>query len=318
MRALLSTLVLLAVPLAAIDAADRVFRLAELGASPATLEYTREVTVPELAKLGFRVGGNLVLEERAGDANVVDALAKELVQLKPDAIVAIGGDAIRAAREATSSIPIVVFGSLPRGEGAPSSLAHPGGNVTGVVILGTALDGKRVQLLHETVPNAHRIAGLFIPWALYRQESERQMREVADRLGLELLAFDAKGPDEYPAAFAAMQAAGAEGLVIMAHADLNRDKVQLAKLAIEKGLPTVCEWLEMAEAGCLLGYGPNQKEMRVSLARYIAQILKGKKPGELPIEQPTRYSFGINLKTAKTLGVTVPQSLLAGADEVIE
>ena len=173
-------------------------------------------------------------------------------------------------------------------------------------------------MLHEAVPNARRIAALFVPWALYRQESEREMRTVADRIGVELLAFDAAGPADYPAAFAAMRAAGAEALIIMAHADLNRDKAQLAKLAIETGLPTACEWAEMAEAGCLLGYGPNQKEMRVRLAYYVAQILKGAKPGELPIEQPTRYSFGINLKTAKALGLTLPQSLLAGADEVIE
>jgi putative tryptophan/tyrosine transport system substrate-binding protein len=108
------------------------------------------------------------MEERAGDANAVDGLARELVQTKPDAIIAIGGDAIRAAREATSTVLIVVFGSLPRGEGAPGSLAHPGGNVTGVVILGTELDGKRLQLLHDAVPNAHRFAALFVPWALYR------------------------------------------------------------------------------------------------------------------------------------------------------
>ena len=241
MRSLFFTFILLIVPLVAVQADDRVFHLAELGPSPATLEYTREVTLPELAKLGFQEGGNLVMEERAGDANAVDGLARQLVDTKPDAIIAIGGDAIRATRDATSSILIVVFGSLPRGEGAPSSLARPGGNVTGLVILATALDAKRLQLLHEAVPNARRIAALFIPWALYRRESEREMRKAADSMGLELLAFDAAGPAEYPATFAAMRAAGAEGLIIMAHADLNRDKAQLAKLAIEARLPTACE-----------------------------------------------------------------------------
>lgn len=318
MRTLLLGSMLFSLSLGTVQADDRVLRLAELGPSPATLEYTREITLPELAKLGFQLGHNLVMEERSGDANAVDGLARELVQTKPDAIIAIGGDAIRAARDATSSIPIVVFGSLPRGEGAPSGLAHPGGNVTGVVILATALDGKRIQLLHEALPNAHRIAALFVPWALYRQESEQEMRKVADSIGVELLAFDAAGPAAYPAAFAAMRAAGADGLAIMAHADLNRDKVQLANLALKTGLPTACEWAEMAEAGCLLGYGPNQKDMRIRLAHYLAQIFNGVKPGDLPIEQPTRYVFGINLKTAKALGLALPQTIVARADEVIE
>lgn len=309
---------LLAPPLGRSHAAERVFRLGELGATPATLEYTRRITLPELAKLGFEEGRNLVLDERVGDAGVIDRVAQQLVDSKPDAIIAIGGDAIRAASQATSTVPIVIFGSLPRGQAAPASLARPGGNVTGVVILGTDLDGKRLELLHEAVPGARRIGGLFVPWALYREQSEREMRMVADKVGVELLPFDAEDPTNYARAFTAMRAAGVQGLVIMAHADLYRDREMLTKLALQAGLPTVCEWSEMAQAGCLLGYGPNMQELRRRLASYVAHIFNGRPPGELPIEQPTRYEFAINLNTARSLGLALPLSLLALADKVID
>jgi putative ABC transport system substrate-binding protein len=318
MRRVLLWLMLLTAPLGRLHAAERVFRLGELGSSAATVEYTRKVTLPELAKLGFEEGQNLIIDERAGGADAVDRLARELVQNKPDAIIAIGGDAVRAASQATSSVPIVVFGAVPRGEGAPASFARPGGNVTGVVILGQELDGKRLELLHEAVPDARRIAGLFVPWAMYRDQSEREMRRVADSVGVELLPFDSEGPQNYPRVFEAMRAAGVQALVIMAHADLFRDRDVLAKLALQARLPTACEWSEMARAGCLLGYGPSLQELFGRLAYYIAHIFNGRAPGELPIEQPTRYEFAVNLKTAKALGITIPTALLVRADEVIE
>ena len=193
MRRVFLWLMLLAAPLGHSHAAERVFRLGELGTSAATLEYMRKVTLPELAKLGFEEGRNLILDERAGGADAVDRLARELVQNKPDAIIATGGDAIRAASQATSTVPIVVFGAVPRGEGAPASFARPGGNVTGVVILGPELDGKRLELLHEAVPGARRIAGLFVPWGMYRDQSEREMRKVADSSGLSCSRLIPKG-----------------------------------------------------------------------------------------------------------------------------
>ena len=140
------------------------------------------------------------------------------------------------------------------------ALARPGGNVTGVVILGPELDGKRLELLHEAVPGARRIAGLFVPGRV-RDQSEREMRKVADSLGVELLPFDAEEPEDYARVFEAMRAAGVQGLVIMAHPDLFRDRDVLAKLALQAGLPTACEWSEMARAGCLLGYGPSAQEL---------------------------------------------------------
>jgi putative ABC transport system substrate-binding protein len=309
---------MLACPLGASTAGERVYRLGELAVSAASLEITRSVTLPELATLGFDEGRNLILEERAGDAAAMPGLARELLLTKPDVIMAIGADAIRAATEATTEVPIVMFGASPVGKGLAASLARPGGNVTGVVILATELDGKRLDLLRETVPQARRIAALLLPSAPLRQASEREMRDVAASTGVELLPFDAGGPEDYPAAFAAMRAAGAQAVVVMAHQAFNRDAALIAGLALEAGLPTVCEWAEMAQTGCLLGYGPSRTKLRRRTAHLVAQILRGAAPGDLPIEQPTHYEFAVNLKTAKALGLTVPQSILGRADEVIE
>jgi len=186
------------------------------------------------------------------------------------------------------------------------------------VILGTDLDGKRLDLPHEAVPGARRIAGLFVPWAIYRTESELGMRTVAESAGAALLPFDAGQRGDYQGVFASMREKRAQALVIMAHADLYRDRAVLAKLALDAGLPTACEWAEMAEAGCLLGYGPDRQELFRRVAHYVAQIFAGVKPGDLPIEQPTHYKFAVNLKTATALGLTIPPSVLARADEVIE
>jgi putative ABC transport system substrate-binding protein len=144
------------------------------------------------------------------------------------------------------------------------------------------------------------------------------MRAVAANAGIELLFFDSSGPDDYPAAFAAMQAAGAQALVLTANPVFFRDAAPLAQLALKAGLPTACEWAEMAQSGCMLGYGPSRSELRGRMAQLVARIFQGAAPGELPIEQPTRFEFAINLNTAGALGVTVPRSILVRADEVIE
>jgi putative tryptophan/tyrosine transport system substrate-binding protein len=316
MRQLWLLLLALAYPLGASTAGERIYRLGELAPSAASLEITRSVTLPELAKLGFEGGRNLILEERVGDA--APGLARQLLLTKPDAVIAIGAEAIRAASEATTEVPIVMFGASPVGKGLAASLARPGGNVTGVVILAAELDGKRLDLLREAVPAARRIAALLLPSAPLRQASEREMREVATSTGVELLPFDASEPEDYPAVFAAMRGAGAQAVVVMANATFNRDAALLARLALETGLPTVCEWAEMAQAGCLLGYGPNRPELRRRLAYFIAHIFQGVTAGDLPIEQPTHYQFTINLRTAKALGLTIPPTLLVRADEVIE
>jgi putative ABC transport system substrate-binding protein len=285
-----------------------------LAPSAPSLQYTREVTLPELVKLGFEEGRNLVLDERAGVAADMPRLTAEILHANPDAILAIGGDAIRAATEATSTVPLVLFGAPPSGSG----LAHRSGNVTGVVILGAELDAKRLDLLREAVPAAKRIAALLLPTAPLRTATEAALKTVATAAGLELLIFDAASPADYPAAFEAMRNADAQALVVMATARFNRDAEHIEGLAHAGGLATVCEWADMAKSGCLLGYGPIRTELRRRVAYQIAHLFRGAAPGDLPIELPTRYEFAVNLKTAQALGIVIPQFVLIRADEVIE
>jgi putative tryptophan/tyrosine transport system substrate-binding protein len=318
MRRIALILWLIAGPVAAQTSSERVFRLAELGPSGVSLEITRAATLPELAKLGFHEGRNLVVDERSGDASAIDRLAQELLLAKPDAFIAIGPDAIRAAALATKTVPIVTFGPDLVQLGYAASFARPGGNVTGVVILTEDLDGKRAALLHEAVPAARRVAALFQPSLPYRQAIERGVRAVGASSGIEVLAFEAEGVDAYPAAFAAMRSAGAQALLITGSPTFNRDAELLARLALSAALPVMCEWADNARSGCLLGYGPNRDELRRRIAHYVARIFRGSTPNELPIEGPTHFELAVNLKTAKQLGLDVPASLLAQADEVIE
>jgi ABC-type uncharacterized transport system substrate-binding protein len=308
-------LLLLASPAAA---GDRVYRLAELASSAVSLEITRAETLPELAKLGFHEGRNLILDERSGEATEMEALARDLLQNRPDAIIAIGPDAVPAATGATNTVPIITFGGDPVRRGIATSFAHPGGNVTGVVILTEELDGKRLDLLHEAVPSARRVAALMPPSLPYRQVAEEKMHAVAASRDIDLHIVEASNSGDYPAAFAAMRAAGAEALLITGNPIFNQDSGLLAKLATEMHLPIMCEWAENARSGCLLGYGPNRGELRRRVAHLVAGIFRGIAPGELPIETPTRFELAINLKTATALGIAIPPSLLAQADEVIE
>lgn len=314
----LIVVLLLAVASAGAQTADgRVYRLGVLAPSAASMEITRATTLAELARLGFNEGSNLVVDEGVG-VDTLPHLARRMVQAKPDAIFAIGPEAARAAREATATVPVVVFMDDPVAAGYAESRAHPGGNITGVGISAGELDGKRLDLLHEAAPEAHRVAALLLTSLPDRANHEQPLREVAGRIGLDLLSFDAAGPQDYPAAFAAMRAARAEALIIQANAIFYRDAAQLAALALETGLPTVCEWAEMARSGCLLGYGPSRTELRRRNGEQIARIFRGAAPGDLPIETATRFDFSLNARTAKALGLTVPQSILARADEVIE
>jgi putative ABC transport system substrate-binding protein len=310
------TLVMLGASVTAVPAAEKIYRLGDLEPTAASAEITRSVILPELATLGFKEQVNLAVDERVGDATAFPRLAQELVLSRPDAIIAFGGNAILAAHNADSTVPIVAFGGDLVQLGLAASLARPGGNVTGVVLLGVELDAKRLELLHETVPTVRRMAALVTRSA--RISSEVKMRAVAANNGIELLVFEGDGPDDYPAAFAAMRAAGAQALAMTATPNYYRDAALLARLALEAGLPTICEFAETAHFGCLIGYGPDRPELRRRMAHQVARIFRGAAPGDLPIEQPTHYELAINLNTAKALGLTVPQSLLAGADEVIE
>jgi putative tryptophan/tyrosine transport system substrate-binding protein len=311
------TVLVSAIPAAFAQSPERVYRLGMLSPSSGTIERLRAGVVPELARLGFIEGRNLVFEARFGTTEHLPALARELASMHPDVVMATGGPAIRAIRQAAGATPIVgsFIGEDPIKADFATSLGHPGGTITGIVMLATELERKRLQLLHETVPGVHRVAALV---ANAQGPNLPAAKEAADLLGVELLPFFAEMPDDYQAAFAAMRRSEAGALQILSSPQFFSDAPSLAALALESKLPTVCEWAEMARSGCLLGYGPDFTELRDRLAGYVAQIFRGASPGELPIEEPTHYAFAINLKTAKVLGLTIPSYMLARADEVIE
>lgn len=296
----------------------RVYRLGHLALTAESERRTREFALPELAQRGFVEGRNLELLTRSGHAGALSDLARELLATKPDAIIAIGGTAALAAREATNNIPIVMFADDPIGLGLVTSFARPGSNVTGIANMVVELQGKRLGLLLEAIPRARRIAALLQRTSPTRERGEHTLRASAVAAGIELLIYTADSRSDYQSALVAMRASGAEALLIGSAPELYQEGKTLAALALEARLPTSCEWADMARDGCLLGYGANGREMRRRLAQYVALVLSGAKPGDLPIEQPTTFELAVNLKTARALGVTIPPSLLQRADEVID
>lgn len=316
--AFLVALLLFAPPGGAQTSGERVFRLAQIGPSKASSDYTRAVTIPELAKLGFVEGKNLLVLDRYGEESSMPRLMLALLAEKPDVIVAIGNDAVKSAAEATKTIPIVGFGPDVIFLGLAESLSRPRGNVTGVLIIAAELDVKRLEILSQAMPTARRFSALLMPTSVQRDASEHAMRKFAVEAGLSLHVLDAARPAEYPGAFAKMKVAGAEAAIITANAIFYRDGAQLAGLALQARLPTVCEWADMAEMGCMIGYGPNRGELRRRIAHLVARIFGGTVPGDLPIEAPAHFELAVNLKVARSLGVVIPADLLARADMVIE
>ena len=209
------------------------------------------------------------------------------------------------------------MGADPVAAGVAESWARPGGNVTGVTLTAPDLEIKRLDLLREVVPAARRIAVLLMHREV-TEPGEAPMRGAAARLGIQLVELYVGGPDEYHQALTAMRSAGAEALVITPMPEFGEHAEELAALAVEVGVPTVCGSGKAAEQGCLIGYGPDFTELRRQAADDAARIFRGASPGELPIEGPTHFDFVINLKTAKALGLTIPPSILARADDVIE
>ena len=305
-----------AFPLAArAQTPNRIYRLAHLANSAQSETLTREMTLPELARLGFVEGRNLVFDGRVGQPDALPDLMGELLASKPDAILTVG-PALVAAGAATRTVPIIAFGFDPIALGLAASYARPGGNVTGVVVLASELEPKRLSILLEALPGRRRIAVLVPPEG--RGGNEAALRKAAAGLDVELLAFPAAAPSDYPAAFVAMRTQGAQALVVSATPEFYRDGKQLAALALDARLPTVCEWADMARDGCLIGYGPSRIALRKRLADLVAKIFRGDAPGDLPIEQPTVFELAVNQKIAKSLDLSIPLAVLTRADEVIE
>jgi putative tryptophan/tyrosine transport system substrate-binding protein len=287
--------------------------------SSPVFETFRSVVFPELAKQGYVEGGNLVVEIRVGAPDKLPELARELVANRPDVVIAVSSWAIDAVRQASPTTPIVgsFIGIDPIAAGYATSLARPGSNITGIVMLAPELDAKRVDVLHQAIPWVRRIAALARSKRL-EAASLAEMEKAATQIGLELLTFYAATPEEFPPAFAKMRETGVQALAIASVPEFAGNAAALAAQALASHLPTVCEWDWMAQEGCLLGYGPDFAELRRRTADYVVRIFRGAAPGELPMEQPTHFKFTVNLKTATALGLTVPPSILARADEVIE
>ena len=269
--------------------------------------------------LGYVEGRSVsyIYRSAAGRAESVPRLASELVALKPDAIVTASALPVRAVKEATSTIPIV-FATIADAitAGAVNNLAHPGANVTGFSFLNTELSAKRLELLVEALPNIRRVAvlrDLNTP-----HEWAEATEEAGHRLGLALQLLEVAGPGTYEAAFEAAVTARADALDILASAFFNSHKARLVELAAKYRLPTMYEHDDFVGTGGLIAYGPNIPDLFRRAAVYVDRILKGAKPGDLPVEQPTRFTLIINVKTANALGLTLPPTLLARADEVIE
>ena len=295
---------------------NHIYRLGHLGNSLVSESDSRLTILPELAISGFVEGRNLTFEGRIGNPDAMPGLMRELLDTHPDAIIAVGPTAAVAAHAATQTVPIVVLTSNALELGLAQSFARPGGNITGVVILARELEVKRLSILHEAIPHGRRVAA-FVP-AAGDIFSETEMRAAAERMGIELLIFKVAKPADYPGAFAAIRSANVQALLIAATPEFYRDVTELSALALEARLPTICEWAEMARAGCLIGYGPNRPALRRRMASQIAAIFRGEAPGDVPIEQPTIFGMAINEKTAKALGFIFPDAVLFKADEVIE
>jgi putative ABC transport system substrate-binding protein len=316
---------LLAAPLAAEgQQAGRVYRLGLLyPLAPAPTEHkTSAVLVPAaLRELGYVEGQNLIVERRyaEGRTDRFPELARELVRLQMDVILAISPAAIRAARDATKTIPIVLYGNFdPVAAGLVANLARPGGNITGVVIApGGTLAGKKLELLKEVVPGATRIALLAPVDDANFSRQVQEAQKAALPLGVKLTVVEVRDRN-YDRSFATIAFAHPDALFVGASAQFYIDRKQIIELAAKHRLPAIYEWPEQGEDGGLMAYGTSLIGLSLRAATYIDRIFKGAVPGDLPIEQPTKFDLVINLKTAKALGLTIPPSLLQRADQVIE
>lgn len=307
-------------PAAAQEKVRRVGLLSNgVAATPGAPTTWRGELLRVLAANGFSLGGNLELVERYADGDIerLPGLAREIDSGRVDVVLAITGPAVRAMLAATRVTPIVmVVGDDPVALGFIASLARPGGNVTGINFQTIEGDAKRLELLRDAMPGARRFGVL-----AYRESGPRAasvLARAASQLGVELVSHAVSGPAEYAAAFATLKKDGVAAVLIESTQALSKDAVRLAAIAEATGLPTICEWDYMARVGCMLGYGHDLSYAHRRAGEYVARILKGVAPAELPVEQADAWRLTVNLGVARRLGLKVPPALLARAEEVIE
>jgi len=274
-----------------------------------------------LRDLGYIEGQSIVIEYRVGEGKTekLPELMAELLRLKVDVVFAFTTPGIKAAQNATKEIPIVVAAWTPVELGVVASLARPGGNITGLSLsAGPEISGKYIELLKETVPKLSRVAALSNPGNPANAPQLKETQSAALALRVTLLSFDVKGPDDIDGVFAAIKKERAGALIVLADPMLLGQGTRIAHLAVKSRLPSIYGIPEHAEAGGLMAYAANRLAIFRRAAVYVDKVLKGAKPADLPVEQPTKFEFVINLKTAQALGLTIPPTLLFQADEVIQ
>ena len=298
----------------------KVPRIGLLVPSSASANSTRrEAFLQGLRDLGYVDGKNIAIEYRytEGEVDRLPELAAELVRLNVDVIVTSAISSVQAAKKATATIPIV-FASVGEAvdSGLVSSLARPGGNATGLTFLAPELDGKRLELLKEAFPKVTRVAFLLrVPST--RGDPVKEAEGVAKTLGLRLQSLEVRGPDDFESAFKAAKSGGAEALLVISNPLSNTHRARIVDLAAKNRLPGIYPSPDFVEAGGLMSYAPDFLYNWRRAATYVDKILKGANPGDLPVEQPKKFEFVINLKAAKQIGVTIPPNVLARADKVI-
>lgn len=309
---------LLVAPLhATAQSARKAARLGVLlfGGSDPNLDALRQ----GLREVGYVEGGNLLVEYRSAEGNPARLadLAAELVRLGPDVIFALGGDVAPVVKQATRTIPIVMANSAdPVKAGLVASLARPGANVTGVTFQSADLAGKRLQFLKEIAPGVSRVGVLWNPD--HADDEMDESKAVARTLGTQIVSLEARGPSDFEGVFQAAARGHVEAVVVVSSRQMTLQRARILDFAARSKLPLVCGWGPWAQGGALLSYGPDVNLIIRRAAIHVDKILKGAKPADLPVEQPTKFELVINLRTAKALGLTIPTSLRQQADRAIE
>ena len=313
--------VMAALPLEA-SAQSKIPRIGFMGNSTAALEANLLDAFREgLRELGYEEGRNIVIEYRWADGKYdhFPVLVAELIAAKVDAIVTAGTPAALAVKNATTTVPLVMVAvGDPIGTGLVPSLARPGGNLTGLSSIAPDLEGKRLQLLREVTPALSHV-GIFInSLNPFHVSSMRQAHDAAQTMGIKLRLHDIRKSEDLDDAFAAIRKERPDALLILADRVFLHNRERIVDFTNEQRLPNVNAYKELVEVGGLMSYGPSYEDMHKRAAIYVDKILKGAKPAELPIEQPSKFTFIVNLQAAKTLGVRVPSQLLGLADQLIE
>ena len=274
-----------------------------------------------LRDLGYVEKKNIIIDYRwaEGKYERFPSLIAEMIAIPVDVIVTAGTPASLAVKKATNSIPLVMIAvGDPVGTGLIKSLHHPGGNVTGLTSIAADLEGKRLELLREVIPKVSHVAVLWNPVSPFQVVSEKELKAAAEKLHIKVLSLAVKAAEQLDNAFGIIGKERPEALLVLADRLFLHNRARIMEFAVRNRLPGVHAYQELVEIGGLMSYGPSYPDMHKRAATYVDKILKGRKPADLPVEQPTKFELVINLKTAKQIGLTIPPNVLARADKVIK